>query len=154
MDWCRPSLAMFVSWFLLSSPAVCAAAVTVDGDAPLKSITVTIEGATLKNVVLALSQKYEFEVKGLEMLNHADTFSARMSGSLRSVLEELLGYCDHCNYMILSSQDNKSGVERVTILKSTHGPPTWQRLQPNADALPDVSSESSSPIGPMFGLGQ
>jgi hypothetical protein len=153
LDSCRSGLAVFVSWFLLSSQAVCAAAITVEGDAPLKSIAVTIEGATLNNVVLDLSQKYGFEVKGVEMLNNAYTLSARMSGSLRSVLEKLLQHCNYCNYMILPSPDNKSGVERVVILKSTHGPATWQRLQPNADASIDIPSESSSPIGPLFGLG-
>ena len=80
-------LAVFVSGSLISSQSVRAAAITVDGDAPLKNITVTLESATLKNVVRELSQKYGFEVQGLDDTNSTETLSATMSGSLRVVLE-------------------------------------------------------------------
>jgi hypothetical protein len=132
---------------MLSSQAVCAAAITVHGDAPLKNIAVTIDGATLTNVVQDLSQKYGFEVEGIEKLNNADTLSASASGSLGSVLEGLLG---SCNYMIVRSPDNKSGIERVIILNSTRGCAPRQNLKPNADGSIDIPSESSSPMGSMF----
>lgn len=47
-------LAVFVVGLLVLSQPVCAAAITVEGDAPLKSMTVTVEGATLNEVVQAL----------------------------------------------------------------------------------------------------
>ena len=109
-------LAMFVSGLLLLSQPVRAAAITVEGDAPLKSITITIEGATLNNVVGELSQKYGFEVQGLDDMNSTDTLSATLSGSLRSVLEGLLR---NCNYMLVRSADNKSGIEKVIITNCT-----------------------------------
>jgi hypothetical protein len=109
-------LAVFVSSLLLSSQPVHAAAITVEGDAPLKSITVTIEGATLKNIVGELSQKYGFEVQGLDDMTSTDTLLASLSGSLRSVLESLLR---NCNYMLVSSAENKSGIERVVITNCT-----------------------------------
>ena len=109
-------LAMFVSGLLLLSQPVHAAAITVEGDAPLESITITIEGATLNNVVGELSQKYGFEVQGLDDMTSTDTLSASLSGSLRSVLESLLR---NCNYMLVSSAENKSGIERVVITNCT-----------------------------------
>jgi hypothetical protein len=109
-------LAVFVCGLLLSSQPVRAAAITVEGDAPLKRITVTIEGATLNNVVRELSQKYGFEAQGLDNMNSTAPLSATMSGSLRSVLEALLR---NCNYLLVRSTDNKSGVKRVIILNCT-----------------------------------
>jgi hypothetical protein len=76
-------LAVFVVGLLALSRPVCAAAITVEGDAPLKSITVTTDGAMLTDVVRELSQKYSFEVQGLDDMNSTDTLSATMSGSLR-----------------------------------------------------------------------
>jgi hypothetical protein len=74
--WCRSGPAVFLSCFVILSQAVYAAAIKVEGDAPLKSVAVTIENATLSNVVIGLSNKYGFEVKGLEMLNDSQPFSA------------------------------------------------------------------------------
>jgi hypothetical protein len=48
----------FLSSLLLLSRVVCAAAIKVEGDAPLKSIAVTIKNATLNDAVLGLSHKY------------------------------------------------------------------------------------------------
>ena len=106
----------FVSGLLFWSPPLRAAAVKVEGDAPLKNITVTIEGATLNNVVGELSQKYGFEVQGLDDMKSSDTLSATLSGSLPSVLEGLLR---NCNYMLVRSVDNKSGIEKVIITNCT-----------------------------------
>jgi hypothetical protein len=135
---------MFLSCFLILSQSVCAAAIKVEGDAPLKSIAVTIENATVNNVVLHLSQQYGFEVKGSEMLNDVEPFSARVSGSLRSVLEQLLRYCNNCSYIILPGASNQIGVEKLIILKSPHGPGTPQDLKTNP-------AQSASPL---FGLGR
>ncbi len=41
-----------------------------------------------------------------------------MSGSLRAVLEGLL---QNCNYMLIRSVDNKSGIEKVIIINCSHG---------------------------------
>ena len=147
MDSRRLGLVVFVSSLLLWWQTVCAAAITVDGDAPLKSIAVTIEDATLNNVVQELSQKYGFEVESLKKLNNADTLSASMSGSLPSVLEGLLR---NCNHVIVRSPDNKSGIERVIILNSIRGCALRQNLKPNPDGSTDIPSGSSPQTGSMF----
>lgn len=121
----------FLSCFLLLSHAVCAAAIKVEGDAPLKGIAVTIENATLNNVVLDLSRKYGFEVKGSEKLDNAEHFSAHLSGTLRSVLEQLLQYCNHCSYMILPGQKKEIGIEKLIILKSPNEPGTSPNVRPD-----------------------
>lgn len=114
---CSGSL-LLAGCFLLLSQTAWAAAIKVDGDDPLKSIALTIEATTLKSVLLELGEKYRFEVKGVEMLNDTDPLSATISGSLRSVLEGLMRYCNHCNYMILPEQDNEIGIGKLILLKS------------------------------------
>ena len=112
-------LAVFMSGLLLSSQLARAAEITIEGDAPLKSITVTLEGGTSKDVVRELSQKYGFEVQGLDNINSNASLSTTMSGNLRSIVESLLR---NCNYMLFRSTDNKSGIDRVIIVNCTHGP--------------------------------
>ena len=51
-------------------------------------------------------------------MNSTETLSATMSGSLRGILEGLL---QNCNYMLIRSEGNKSGVEKVIIVNCTHG---------------------------------
>jgi hypothetical protein len=129
---------VFLSCFVILSQAVYAAAIKVEGDAPLKSVAVIIESATLSNVVNGLSNKYGFEVKGREMLNDSQPFSAHISGSLRSVLEKVLRYCNNCSYIILPGP-NEVGVGKLIILKSPHGPGTPQDRTPNP-------TQSASPL--------
>ena len=140
-------LAVFVVGLLVLSQPVCAAAITVEGDAPLMSITVTIEGATLNNVVRELSQKYSFEVQGLDDMNSTETLSATMSGSLRGILEGLL---QNCNYMLIRSEGNKSGVEKLIIVNCTHGsaPPSGREAQ----GTPNTSQEQLLDAGRLYQL--
>ena len=140
--------AVFVSGLLVSSQPVRAAAITVEGDAPLKSITVTIEAATLSNVVRELSQKYSFEVQGLDDMNSTETLSATMSGSLRGILEGLL---QNCNYMLIRSEDNKSGVEKLIIVNCTPGsaPPSGREAQ---EELLNTSQEQHLDAGRLYQL--
>ena len=109
-------LRVFVSGLLLSLQPVSAATITVEGDTPLNSITVTTEGATLADVMRELSQKYGFEVQGLDDVRDTASLSTTMSGSLRSIVEGLL---QNCNYMLVRSGGNKSGIEKIIIVNCT-----------------------------------
>ena len=60
-------------------------------------------------------------------LTISQPFSAHISGSLRSVLEKVLRYCNNCSYIILPGP-NEVGVGKLIILKSPHGPGTPQDL--------------------------
>jgi hypothetical protein len=112
-------LALLVSSLLLSLQPALAADVTVDGDKPQESIVVTVHDASLANVVRELSEKYGFDVQGLDSIKTA-TLSATLSGTLRTILETLLR---SCNYMLVRSTGNKSGIEKVTIVNCTQGSP-------------------------------
>jgi hypothetical protein len=123
-----------MSGLLLSSQLARAAEITIEGDAPLKSITVTLEGGTSKDVVRELSQKYGFEVQGLDNINSDASLSTTMSGNLRSIVESVLR---NCNYMLFRSTDNKSGIDRVIIVNCTHGPaPSPGRTQDQPTDIP------------------
>jgi hypothetical protein len=112
------------------------------------SITVTIEAATLSNVVRELSQKYSFEVQGLDDMNSTETLSATMSGSLRGILEGLL---QNCNYMLIRSEGNKSGVEKLIMVNCTHGsaPPSGREAQ---EQLLNTSQEPHLDAGRLYQL--
>jgi hypothetical protein len=122
---------MLVGGLLLSAHPVRAAAISIEGDAPLKSISVTIDGATLHNVVQELSQRYGFKVQGL---SSTETLSINLSGSLWTVLE---GVLRNCNYILIRSTVKMSGLERVIVLNCT------QRSLPSPSRREDQTSERS-----------
>ncbi len=114
----RVGFTAFVIGCLMSPGALMAATVKVAGDAPRKSITVTIEDAKVDAVLEDLRKRYGFEVSGLANTKSGDALTMTMSGSLQSVLERLLR---NWNHMIVRSSDNQSGIAKVMILNATYG---------------------------------
>jgi hypothetical protein len=104
---------------MAASPAVAQAAnVTVSGEDPRSSITVTIEDATIDFVIEKLRDTYGFDVSGLSTETRGDPQTMTVSGTLRSVLERLLR---NWNHVIVASQDNKTGIAKVMIVNSNYG---------------------------------
>jgi hypothetical protein len=124
--------ALVISCLFLQTP-VLAASITVNGDSPLRSITVTIENATVDLVLEDLSKKYGFQVGGLQNVNKGDPLSATMTGSLQSVLGRLLR---NWNHMIVQSSDNDRGIVKVMILDSAYGAPPPTGVTGNAPNKP------------------
>jgi len=114
----RAGWSAFVAAFLLWQTPLYAATITIDGDDPRRSITVTIENATVDLVLEDLRTKYGFEVGGLQNVNKGDPISATMSGDLRSVLERLLR---NWNYVIVRSPKTDGGIEKVVIIDANFG---------------------------------
>jgi hypothetical protein len=108
----------FVIGCLLAPIPLQAAAVTIDGDNPKHSITVTIEDAKVDAVLDDLHKRYGFEVLGLKNVTHADALSATMTGSLQSVIERLLR---NWNHVIVRSPDNAGGIAKVMIINAKYG---------------------------------
>jgi hypothetical protein len=76
-------------------------------------------------------------------MTSTETLSARMSGSLRVVLEGLL---QNCNYTLLRSEDHESGIEKVVIVNCPHGSvPPPVRAQ---DQVPNTPQQK------LLGVGQ
>jgi hypothetical protein len=108
----------FVTGLLMSPAALQAAEVTITGDTPRQTITVTIDNTKVDAVLEDLRQRYGFEMSGIENAKSGEALSVTMSGSLQSVLERLLR---NWNHMIVRSPDNKSGIAKIMILNATYG---------------------------------
>ena len=128
------NLLVAVTVLLVWSQTVSAAVIKVEGDAS-KDIHVVVENATLNNVMQSLSERYGFEIKRPENLRGLGTVSAQLSGSLRSVLENILRYCSHCNYLIVPSPSNRNDITKIIFLKSVNAPV----------AVPSSATESEAP---------
>ena len=113
-------LAMFgICFCLLPAVPLLAASMTIDGDSPRESVTLTVEDAPVDMVLESLRTKYGFEIGGLENANQAgDTLSITLSGSLYNIIERLLR---NRNHVIVRSPDNVSGIEKVMILDAAYG---------------------------------
>ena len=103
---------------LLVPIAAQAAGVTISGDAPRNSISVSIEDAKVDAVLRDLQARYKFQVSGLEHAARGEAISVTMTGSLHAVLERLLR---NRNHMIVRSPDNATGIAKVMILNSNYG---------------------------------
>jgi hypothetical protein len=114
----RLACTAFVFGCLMSPMALHAAAISVAGEAPRQSITVTVEDATVDAVIEDLHKRYGFEVSGLQNAQRSEHLSVTMTGSLQSVIERLLR---NWNHAIVRSADNESGIAKVMILNATYG---------------------------------
>jgi hypothetical protein len=104
---------------LLPAGPLRAASMTIDGDSPRESVTLTVEDAPVDMVLESLRTKYGFEIGGLENANQGgDALSITLSGSLYNIIERLLR---NRNHVIVRSPDNVSGIEKVMILDASYG---------------------------------
>ncbi len=138
----RLGFTAFVVGCLMSPAALQAAAVTITGDTPRQTITVTIEDAKVDAVLEDLCKRYGFEVSGLEKATRGEALSTTMSGSLQNVIERLLR---NWNHMIVRSPDNKSGIAKVMILNATYG--AAPQRSPGARTSGDQLMQAQSPGG-------
>ena len=105
-------LAAAVAW-LIGPSAVLADGVTIEGERPAQSLDISIDKAPISAVLQALHQKYGIEVIDNSTDLASDQVSLTLTGSLPSILERLLR---NQNYMIVRSQKNATGVERISSL--------------------------------------
>lgn len=118
----------FVLALLLGHSDGHAEGVTIKSDDPAKSIEVSVDNATVRDVLAALRDKYGVELAGDGEAGASDPMTVTLQGNLPTILERLLR--NH-NYMIVRSNKNVTGVEKVLI------------------AVPDGSKESkTSPAQP------
>lgn len=113
-------LPRFVLALALLSAATAALAenVTITGDKPRQSVTVTTENADVASVLEALSSKYGIEVEGLQLIDRAETQTITLTGDLYKVLGRLLR---NRNHVIVRSAEAASGVAKVMILNASVG---------------------------------
>jgi len=118
----------FVLALLLGPSDGHAEGVTIKSDDPAKSIEVSVDNATVRDVLAALRDKYGVELAGDGEAGASDPMTVTLQGNLPTILERLLR---NQNYMIVRSKKNVTGVEKVLI------------------AVPDGSKESkTSPAQP------
>lgn len=118
----------FVLALLLGHSDGHAEGVTIKSDDPAKSIEVSVDNATVRDVLAALRDKYGVELAGDGEAGASDPMTVTLQGNLPTILERLLR---NQNYMIVRSKKNVTGVEKVLI------------------AVPDGSKESkTSPAQP------
>ncbi len=138
----RPRLRCALARFLLCASLLAllapaplqAASLSVEGDGPRGSITVTIEDATLTFVLDDLRKKYGFEIDGLEHATSRDLMSTTISGTLQGILERLLR---NRNHLIVRSPNTPCGIAKVMILDSSYGagPPRAPASDPYGHAV-------------------
>ncbi|MFA5958600.1 hypothetical protein [Hyphomicrobium sp.] len=119
-----------VSIFLLGHSTLHAEGVTIDGDHPAQGIHMNVDKVSIGAVLQALHDKYGIEVSGMNDDISSDPISITLSGSLPNILERLLR---NQNYMIVRSQKNITGVEKV-LISAASAPDTSKSPPPNDTA--------------------
>jgi hypothetical protein len=102
----------FVLALLLGRSDGHAEGVTTKSDDPAKSIEVSVDNATVRDVLAAKRDKYGVELAGDGEAGASDPMTVTLQGNLPTILERLLR---NQNYMIVRSKKNVTGVEKVLI---------------------------------------
>src|SRR5262249_23638102 len=97
--------------------AVTANPITIEGDDPRGSISLTVNQATVASVLEQLRSKFGFNVEGAERLQ-SEPVSLRADGPLPAILERLLR---NWNYVIVKAKESPSGIGKVLIINSDFG---------------------------------
>ena len=86
--------------------------VTIESDDPAQSIKVEVDNATIRDVLQALHDTYGIGLAGDDEAGTDDPITLTLEGSLPAILERLLR---NQNYMIVRSEKNVTGVEKILI---------------------------------------
>lgn len=76
------------------------------------SFKVTLDNASIVDVLRTLEDKYGIEVRGLEDVTETDPVSANFTGKLPDILNRLLR---NQNFSIVRSNANRTGVVKIFI---------------------------------------
>jgi hypothetical protein len=118
-----------------------AATIATDGDQPRERIIVTIQDMGLGAALREIGLTYGFEIKGT-LADSDQAVSTTVSGNLQDVLARLLR---NVNHVIVRSQDNRSGIERVIIMGGGRAPqPSASQGAPENGGSPPPEQPSSS----------
>lgn len=118
------------------APLQAAATVAIKGDQPRERITVTLQDTSVGAALRDIGRTYGFEIKGASA-NSAESVSMTISGNLEDVLARLLR---NVNHVIVRSPDNRSGIEKVILMRAGSVP------QPGA--TDDGQSHAERPSSP------
>lgn len=88
--------------------------IQISGQSPKMEISVLAEDASTADVLMAIAEKYQFKISGIEKLFSDKKFSAEFKGNLPTILQRLLR---NNNHLIVSSSKTISGIERIVILE-------------------------------------
>lgn len=94
--------------------------VTIESEAPARSISITIENASTWSVLQALHDKFAIELDGPDAAVPPEPISMTLSGTLPSILERLLR---NQNYMLVRSDQNVTGVAKILVLAASEKAP-------------------------------
>ena len=120
---------MLLAGFAFGISSASAGTVTVSGEDPNASISVTVENATVADVLAQLREKFDFEVEDLAHAGTDEAFDAKLAGNLADVLQRLLR---NRNHVIVRSAEAASGISRVVIINDKIGKAASQTKQDKA----------------------
>lgn len=120
---------MLLAGFAYGFSSASAGTVTVSGEDPSASISVTVENASVADVLAELREKFDFEVEDLAHAGTDEAFDAKLSGNLVDVLQRLLR---NRNHVIVRSAEAASGISRVVIINDKIGKAASQTKQDKA----------------------
>lgn len=97
--------------------------VSIDAVRPAESLVIRVDGASIASVLHALHDKFSIEISAAEDALPTEPLSISLNGDLHTILQRLLR---NQNYMIVRSQSNVTGVEKIVILAASPKPPKAQ----------------------------
>jgi hypothetical protein len=115
MNWITASIVGITALFWLTGAQAKAAEVSIEENSSPGTFKVTLDNASVADVLQTLHEKYGVEVQGLDDLADTDPVSAEYSGRLPDILSRLLR---NQNFSIVRSNSRPTGITKVFIASS------------------------------------
>lgn len=112
-------LVSFAVLILLGTATAHAGGVTLEENSSDRTFKVTLNNASIADLLRELQGKYGVEVRGLEDFSETDAVSTSYSGTLPSILTRLLR---NQNFSIVRSSTNPTGMLRILISPAKASP--------------------------------
>lgn len=123
-------LVNFAVLSLLGTAPTRADGVTLEQNSSDRTFKVTLNNASVADLLRELQSKYGVEVRGLEDFSQTDPVSASFSGTLPSILNRFLR---NENFSLVRSSTNPTGVQRILISPA--------KASPNKDTIPATKNQ-------------
>lgn len=112
-------LVSFAVSILLGTAPARAGGVTLEENSSDRTFKVTLNNASIADLLRELQGKYGVEVRGLEDFSETDAVSTSYSGTLPSILNRLLR---NQNFSLVRSNANPTGMLRILISPAKASP--------------------------------
>jgi hypothetical protein len=137
--------------FLVVAPAAQAGTVNVKDGPTAGEIVVEATDASLKEILLAIGNRFDFAVDQTSGANVSGTTSGRWAGPVRSVVARLLD--NNAGHVVVLNEDRPGGIGRILLVSVKSAPLGMAAGATVADGAAPANTQNAGPSAESVNVG-